>query len=226
MGCQSQLLQRVVGSSLVPADLLPHLPKQWHQIVDQELLRQISAKLSGDFIPAAEDLFAALNLPPADVKVVIVGQDPYPNPQHAMGLAFSVRESVSPLPASLNNIFKELDSDLGIKRSNGDLSEWASQGVLLLNRSLTVIPKLSDSHSDIGWHEFTEEVIRVVAARGAIGVLWGKQAQEVGKLFSQLDQFSSPHPSPLSAYRGFFGSKPFSKVNNRLLEKGLTPIKW
>jgi uracil-DNA glycosylase len=143
-----------------------------------------------------------------------------------MGLAFSVNSSIKPLPASLNNIFKELDSDLGIKRNNGDLSDWSSQGVLLLNRSLTVIPNLSDSHSDIGWHKFTEEVIRVVAARGAIGVLWGKQAQDLGKLFNQLDQFSSPHPSPLSAYRGFFGSKPFSKVNNRLLEKGLTPIKW
>ena len=104
MGCQSQLLQRVVGSSLVPADLLSHLPTQWHQIVDQELLRQISAKLSGDFIPAAEDLFAAFNLPPADVKVVIVGQDPYPNPKYAMGLAFSIPAGVAPLPKSLKNI--------------------------------------------------------------------------------------------------------------------------
>ena len=207
-------------------NLVALLPKPWHDLIDLKLLEDISKKLTDDFIPSKDSIFRCLELKPSDVKVVLLGQDPYPNPTHAMGLAFSVSSSIRPLPASLNNIFKELDSDLGIKRSNGDLSDWASQGVLLLNRSLTVIPKLSDSHSDIGWHKFTEEVIRVVAARGAIGVLWGKQAQDLGKLFNQLDQFSSPHPSPLSAFRGFFGSKPFSKINNRLLEKGLTPIKW
>ena len=217
---------KVVGSSLVPVNLVALLPKPWHELIDIEHLVDISKKLTDDFIPSSDSIFRCLELEPSEVKVVILGQDPYPNPSHAMGLAFSVNSSIKPLPASLNNIFKELDSDLGIKRNNGDLSDWSSQGVLLLNRSLTVIPNLSDSHSDIGWHKFTEEVIRVVAARGAIGVLWGKQAQDLGKLFNQLDQFSSPHPSPLSAYRGFFGSKPFSKVNNRLLEKGLTPIKW
>ena len=217
---------KVVGSSLVPVNLVALLPKPWHELIDIKHLEDISKKLTDDFIPSSDSIFRCLELEPSEVKVVILGQDPYPNPSHAMGLAFSVNSSIKPLPASLNNIFKELDSDLGIKRNNGDLSDWSSQGVLLLNRSLTVIPNLSDSHSDIGWHKFTEEVIRVVAARGAIGVLWGKQAQDLGKLFNQLDQFSSPHPSPLSAYRGFFGSKPFSKVNNRLLEKGLTPIKW
>jgi uracil-DNA glycosylase len=210
----------------VPVNLAALLPKPWHELIDIKHLEDISKKLTDDFIPSQDSIFRCLELEPSEVKVVILGQDPYPNPTHAMGLAFSVNSSIKPLPASLNNIFKELDSDLGIKRVNGDLSDWSSQGVLLLNRSLTVIPNLSDSHSDIGWHKFTEEVIRVVAARGAIGVLWGKQAQDLGKLFNQLDQFSSPHPSPLSAYRGFFGSKPFSKVNNRLLEKGLTPIKW
>ena len=217
---------KVVGSSLVPVNLVALLPKPWHELIDIKHLEDISKKLTDDFIPSQDSIFRCLELEPGEVKVVILGQDPYPNPTHAMGLAFSVNSSIKPLPASLNNIFKELDSDLGIKRSNGDLSDWSSQGVLLLNRSLTVIPNLSDSHSDIGWHKFTEEVIRVVAARGAIGVLWGKQAQDLGRLFNQLDQFSSPHPSPLSAYRGFFGSKPFSKVNKRLEEKGLTPIKW
>ena len=217
---------KVVGSSLVPVNLVALLPKPWHELIDIKHLEDISKKLTDDFIPSQDSIFRCLELEPSEVKVVILGQDPYPNPSHAMGLAFSVNSSIKPLPASLNNIFKELDSDLGIKRNNGDLSDWSSQGVLLLNRSLTVIPNLSDSHSDIGWHKFTEEVIRVVAARGAIGVLWGKQAQDLGRLFNQLDQFSSPHPSPLSAYRGFFGSKPFSKVNHRLLEKGLTPIKW
>jgi len=217
---------KVVGSSLVPVNLVALLPKPWHELIDIKHLEDISKKLTDDFIPSKDSIFRCLELEPSEVKVVILGQDPYPNPTHAMGLAFSVNSSIKPLPASLNNIYKELDSDLGIKRSNGDLSDWSSQGVLLLNRSLTVIPNLSDSHSDIGWHKFTEEVIRVVAARGAIGVLWGKQAQDLSRLFNQLDQFSSPHPSPLSAYRGFFGSKPFSKVNKRLEEKNLTPIKW
>ena len=226
MGCQSQLPQRVVGSSLVPADLLSHLPKQWHQIVDLKLLKEISAKLSGEYIPAAIDIFAALKLSPSDVRVIIVGQDPYPNPEHAMGLAFSVRESVSTLPASLKNIFTELESDLGIKPSNGDLSRWVSQGVLLLNRALTVKPGEPASHSKIGWHEFTEAIISNVAKSGAIGVLWGNDAQTLAKYFSKDDLFTAPHPSPLSVYRGFYGSKPFSKVNNRLVEKGLTPIKW
>ncbi|MEI6307086.1 MAG: uracil-DNA glycosylase [Actinomycetes bacterium] len=210
----------------MPADLLSHLPKQWHQIVDLKLLEEISAKLSGEYIPAAIDIFAALKLSPSDVKVVIVGQDPYPNPEHAMGLAFSVRESVSTLPASLKNIFTELESDLGIKPSNGDLSRWASQGVLLLNRALTVKPGEPASHSKIGWHEFTEAIISNVAKSGAIGVLWGNDAQTLAKYFSKDDLFTAPHPSPLSVYRGFYGSKPFSKVNNRLVEKGLTPIKW
>ena len=226
MDCQSQLPQRVAGSSLVPADLLSYLPKQWHQIVDLKLLIEISAKLSGEYIPAAIDVFAALKLSPSDVKVVIVGQDPYPNPEHAMGLAFSVRESVSTLPASLRNIFTELESDLGIKPNNGDLSRWVSQGVLLLNRALTVKPGEPASHSKIGWHEFTEVIISNVAKSGAIGVLWGNDAQTLAKYFSKDDLFTAPHPSPLSVYRGFYGSKPFSKVNNRLVEKGLTPIKW
>ena len=210
----------------MPADLLPHLPKQWHQIVDLKLLEEISAKLSGEYIPAAIDVFAALKLSPSDVKVVIVGQDPYPNPEHAMGLAFSVRESVSTHPASLKNIFTELESDLGIKPSNGDLSRWASQGVLLLNRALTVKPGEPASHSKIGWYELTETIISNVAKSGAIGVLWGNDAQTLAKYFSKDDLFTAPHPSPLSVYRGFYGSKPFSKVNNRLVEKGLTPIKW
>ena len=184
----------------MPADLISLLPMPWHDIVNLDLLAQ--------------------------VKVVIVGQDPYPNPKYAMGLAFSIPVGVTPLPKSLQNIFTELNNDLSIDRSNGDLSDWASQGVLLLNRSLTVEPGKSDSHSNLGWQDFTEKIIQAAANNGAVAILWGNEAQKVSNLFADVDVFKSAHPSPLSAYRGFFGSKHFSKVNNRLQEKGLTPIKW
>ena len=168
----------------MPVNLVALLPKPWHELIDLKLLEDISKKLTDDFIPSEDSVFRCLELEPSEVKVVILGQDPYPNPTRAMGLAFSVNSSIKPLPASLNNIFKELDSDLGIRRSNGDLSDWASQGVLLLNRSLTVIPKLSDSHSDIGWHKFTEQVIRVVAAEKNVAKLFAmarKYAEKEGK---------------------------------------------
>jgi len=173
-----------------------------------------------------EDIFRALSIPPAHVKVVIVGQDPYPNPKYAMGMAFSVRENTNPLPASLKNIFTELEDDLGYKRTNGDLSDWKDQGVLLLNRSLTVAAHDSNSHIDLNWSQITEPIIESVARNGAIGILWGNQAAIAGKYFPKENVLTSAHPSPLSAYRGFFGSKPFSKSNLKLLEKGLSPIKW
>ena len=143
-----------------------------------------------------------------------------------MGLAFSVPADVEPLPASLKNIFKELKSDLAIVRSNGDLSDWSDQGVLLLNMSLTVLPNESGSHSKVGWQEITEKIIKDIAKRGALAVLWGREAQLMSAHFAPEDLFTAPHPSPLSVYRGFYESKPFSKVNKRLAEKGLTPIKW
>ena len=210
----------------VPADLISLLPMPWHDIVNLDLLAQISKNLTSSFIPDQKSIFRALQIPPDQVKVVIVGQDPYPNPKYAMGLAFSIPVGVTPLPKSLQNIFTELNNDLSIDRSNGDLSDWASQGVLLLNRSLTVEPGKSDSHSNLGWQDFTEKIIQAAANNGAVAILWGNEAQKVSNLFADVDVFKSAHPSPLSAYRGFFGSKHFSKVNNRLQEKGLTPIKW
>ena len=143
-----------------------------------------------------------------------------------MGMAFSVRENTNPLPASLKNIFTELEDDLGYKRTNGDLSDWKDQGVLLLNRSLTVDAHESNSHIGLNWSQITEPIIESVARGGAIGILWGNQAALAGKYFPKENVLSSAHPSPLSAYRGFFGSKPFSKSNIKLLEKGLSPIKW
>ena len=210
----------------VPVDLISLLPKPWHDFVDLNLLEQISKNLTNSFIPEQQSIFRALQIPPDQVKVVIVGQDPYPNAKHAMGLAFSIPAGVAPLPKSLKNIFAELNNDFGIYRSDGDLSDWASQGVLLLNRSLTVEPGKSDSHSNLGWQDFTEKIIQAAASNGALAILWGNEAQKVSNLFADEDVFKSAHPSPLSAYRGFFGSKPFSKVNNRLLEKGLIPVKW
>ena len=210
----------------MPVDLIRLLPKSWHEFVDLDLLAQISKNLTSSFIPEQQSIFRALQIPPDQVKVVIVGQDPYPNPKHAMGLAFSIPAGVAPLPKSLKNIFTELNNDLAIDRPNGDLSDWANQGVLLLNRSLTVEPGKSDSHSNLGWQDFTEKIIQAAANNGALAILWGNEAQKVSNLFAATDVFKSAHPSPLSAYRGFFGSTPFSKVNKRLIEKGLIPIKW
>ena len=211
---------------LVPSNLTSLVPPAWREIVDLEDVAQIGANLGQNFLPSSKLIFKSLEVDPDDVKVVIVGQDPYPNSEHAMGLAFSVPAEVGVLPASLKNIYKELEADLGIIRENGDLSAWLEQGVLLLNMSLTVLPNESGSHSKIGWQVITQQIISDVAKRGAVAVLWGREAQLMSKYFAIEDQFIAPHPSPLSVYRGFYGSKPFSKVNRRLIEKGLTPIKW
>jgi uracil-DNA glycosylase len=216
----------VVAILLVPSNLTSLVPPAWREIVDLEDVAQIGANLGQNFLPSSKLIFKSLEVDPDDVKVVIVGQDPYPNSQHAMGLAFSVPAEVGVLPASLKNIYKELEADLGIIRENGDLSAWLEQGVLLLNMSLTVLPNESGSHSKIGWQVITQQIISDVAKRGAVAVLWGREAQLMSKYFAIEDQFIAPHPSPLSVYRGFYGSKPFSKVNSRLVEKGLTPIKW
>ena len=211
---------------LVPSNLTSLVPPAWREIVDLESVAQIGANLEPNFLPSSKLIFKSLEVDPDDVKVVRVGQDPYPNSEHAMGLAFSVPAEVGVLPASLKNIYKELEADLGIIRENGDLSAWLEQGVLLLNMSLTVLPNESGSHSKIGWQVITQQIISDVAKRGAVAVLWGREAQLMSKYFAIEDQFIAPHPSPLSVYRGFYGSKPFSKVNSRLVEKGLTPIKW
>ena len=207
-------------------DLASLIPTAWREILDLDGLPQISNKIGSDFLPKPNLIFKALDCAPEDVKVVIVGQDPYPNSKHVMGLAFSVPAEIKALPASLKNIYKELEADLGVVRENGDLSSWIDQGVLLLNMSLTVLPNQTGSHSKIGWQDITEQIIRYVAERGALAVLWGREAQLMSKYFDKQDQFIAPHPSPLSVYRGFYGSKPFSNVNRRLVEKGLAPIKW
>ncbi|MEI6867056.1 MAG: uracil-DNA glycosylase [Actinomycetes bacterium] len=183
--------------------------------------------LSGfDFIPAHHQVFRALPPDPSAAKVLIIGQDPYPNPSNAMGLAFSYPANQQ-LPASLRNIFQELHSDLNQPlRVDGNLSDWQEQGVVLLNRVLTTSPGISNAHQKIGWQKITESICIAMAAHGTLAILWGRAAQELAPLFDQADIKMSAHPSPLSAYRGFFGSRPFSFINARLQDKGQTQIDW
>ena len=180
-----------------------------------------------DVTPAYENIFAAYQLPPEDIKVAIFGQDPYPTPGYAHGLAFSVSPHTKPLPASLRNIFKELENDCGVKpAANGDLHRWAEQGVLLLNQILTTRPTQSLAHENFGWQEFTDATAKTVGESGAIGIFWGSKAQRFAKYFDPKLSISSVHPSPLSAYRGFFGSAPFSKTNALLRQSGKKEINW
>ncbi len=181
--------------------------------------------------PAAEDIFNAFHLTPlSKVKVVIIGQDPYHNANQAHGLCFSVKPEVE-IPPSLVNIYKELQSDLGCYiPNNGYLVKWAEQGVLLLNTVLTVRAHQAASHQGKGWEMFTDAIIKAVneQERPIVFILWGKPAQMKKKMLTNPKHLilEAPHPSPLSAYRGFFGSKPFSKTNNYLVEHGIEPIDW
>jgi uracil-DNA glycosylase len=181
---------------------------------------------SKEIAPSHHNVFRALSRSIDTTSVVIFGQDPYPNKGHAHGLAFSVDANVSPLPASLRNIYKELDSDLGIKRGNGDLADWFEQGVMLINRILTTDIGASMAHAKLGWQEITNSVARTLGERDVVAVLWGSSAIELRRYFRDENVISSVHPSPLSAYRGFFDSRPFSKVNAKLREKGISEIKW
>ncbi len=216
----------VADTLLAQSNYWDLLPTDWQEILDREVLDKIEERVGRKFQPSLESIFAAFVVPVDNVKVLIVGQDPYPNPDHAMGLAFSVPSSVSKFPPSLINIFKELKSDVGVNRSNGDLTDWVDQGVMLLNRALTIGKGGVQSHLDVGWDLFTGQVIEILAARGVKAILWGKQAQRFEKLFPDNNFITSAHPSPLSAHRGFFGSKPFSSINEMLKREGLTPINW
>ncbi|GAA3516084.1 uracil-DNA glycosylase [Aeromicrobium panaciterrae] len=181
------------------------------------------------YLPAGEHVLRAFAQPMAEVKVLITGQDPYPTPGHPVGLSFSVAPDVRPLPRSLVNIFTELHADLGIPPSpSGDLSPWAEQGVLLLNRVLTVRPGAAASHRGKGWEAVTEQAIRALVARNSplVAILWGRDAQSLAPMLGDTPRIETAHPSPLSASRGFFGSKPFSRANRLLAEQGAEPIDW
>ena len=181
------------------------------------------------YLPAGEAVLRAFTRPMSEVRVLIVGQDPYPTPGHPIGLSFALERHVRPLPRSLTNIYKELESDLGIApAAHGDLSSWQDQGVLLLNRVLTVAPGAPASHRRRGWEEITEHAIRALVARGGplAAILWGRDAQSLIPLLGEVPHVASPHPSPLSASRGFFGSRPFSQVNALLEAQGAGPVDW
>jgi uracil-DNA glycosylase len=181
------------------------------------------------YLPAGPLVLRAFERPMRQVRVLIVGQDPYPTPGHPIGLSFAVDRQVRPLPRSLNNIYRELRADTGmVPPVHGDLTAWSDQGVLLLNRVLTVEPGRPASHRGKGWEPITEAAIGALVARGEplVAVLWGNHAQTLRPLLGSTPIIASAHPSPMSADRGFFGSRPFSQVNALLMEQGGEPVDW
>lgn len=221
-----------------PSDGPSLIPESWaHLPFFSEHFQRIEAVLARDtrdILPPAHQRFAALDAcAPEQTRVVILGQDPYPTPGHAHGLSFSVDPDVQPLPRSLSNIFKEMQDDLGHQPKTGDLRAWARQGVLLLNTVLSVPPGEANGHKDLGWQQLARDVLADVSARPTAFVLWGKQAQAMAQHIrpSDLSQgdhlmIETAHPSPLSARRGFFGSRPFSRINDWLSHRGEPPINW
>lgn len=219
----SNLLQGV-HSSWLPI-LQPHVTQ--FDAIESFLNSQSTAGIQ--IFPQQGEILRAFDIPFDQVRVVIVGQDPYPTRGHAMGLAFSVTAATKPLPKSLVNIFKELNFDCGCDMpSSGDLGPWMKQGVMLLNRTLTVQEGNAGSHRTIGWDEITCAALSALSLRSprVIAILWGKDAQRIRHLFDKSVLIESPHPSPLSAHSGFFGSKPFSQANTMLIEQGSAPIDW
>jgi uracil-DNA glycosylase len=181
------------------------------------------------YLPAGEHILRAFCQPFADVRVLIVGQDPYPTPGHPIGLSFAVERDVRPIPRSLQNIYRELRDDLGVTPPlHGDLTPWTRHGVLLLNRCLTVCPGSPASHRGKGWEAVTDQAIRALVARSTplVAILWGRDAQTLRPMLGSVPVVESAHPSPMSADRGFFGSKPFSRANVLLVQQGAEPVDW
>lgn len=222
-------------------NIMPLIPKPWLSSLAMELesdyMKSLEAFLISEInggkiiLPEQKNWFNALSsTSPEQVKVVILGQDPYPTPGHAHGLCFSVSADVKPLPKSLINIYKELESDTGITNAHGNLQSWANQGVLLLNSVLTVNSGQANAHQGKGWETFTDKIISTLndSDHAIVFVLWGAYAQKKGAVIDEHKHrvIRSPHPSPLSAYRGFYGSKPFSQINTFLREHGQTEIDW
>ncbi|WP_327066612.1 uracil-DNA glycosylase [Kitasatospora sp. NBC_01250] len=220
-------------------------PRPLHEIVEpgwaqalQPVAGQVTAMgefLRGElaagrtYLPAGPDVLRAFQQPFDQVRVLIMGQDPYPTPGHAVGLSFSVAPQVRPIPGSLINIYREYGQDLGFPPpANGDLTPWTRQGVLLLNRALTTAPGKPAAHRGKGWEQVTEQAIRALVARGTplVAILWGRDARNLRPLLGSLPAIESAHPSPMSADRGFFGSRPFSRANELLVQQGAQPVDW
>ncbi|MFM2411804.1 MAG: Uracil-DNA glycosylase [Actinomycetota bacterium] len=221
----------------MPAPFTARVHPSWDEAFapHKYLLDAIGERLAAEsatgiaHFPADERILRAFEAPLDSVRVVIVGQDPYPTPGHAVGLSFSVDRDVRPIPRSLANIYRELHDDLGIEPApHGDLSHWAKSGVLLMNRVLTVQSGAAGSHRGIGWEAITASALELLARRGGplVAILWGKDAQTAAPLLEGVPIVASAHPSPLSARNGFFGSRPFSRANELLLAQGGHPIDW
>ncbi len=215
---------------LVHESWIPDLAGQQDTLTQLGDFLRAESAAGRPWAPSGNNILRAFTQPLHAVRVLIVGQDPYPTPGHAVGLSFSVAPDVRPIPRSLTNIYKELTSDLGVPQpSNGDLTPWTAQGVLLLNRVLTVQQGQPGSHRGKGWEEFTAAAIRAIAARPdqpVVAILWGKDAQSAAELLDDAPVITSPHPSPMSADRGFFGSRPFSRANEMLEDLGADPVDW
>ena len=222
-------LAGLVDKGLVAPDWAEQLAPVDDRIADMgRFLREEIAAGRG-YLPHGDQVFRAFQRPLADVRVLVVGQDPYPTPGHPIGLSFAVDAHVRPIPRSLANIYAELRSDLGIETpEHGDLTAWADQGVMLLNRSLTVRPGTPASHRGRGWEEVTSCAIEALVRRGGpcVAILWGRDAQGLAPALRPVPYVESPHPSPLSPSRGVFGSRPFSRVNALLEHQGAGPVDW
>lgn len=222
------MVARDLADVLGPGWATPMQPVARHIAEMGDFLRSEIAE-GRSFLPAPDRVFAAFEIPFDEVRVLILGQDPYPTPGHPMGLSFSVTPDTTPIPRSLHNIFTEYTADLGHPfPTTGDLTPWTTQGVMLLNRCLTVTPGNSASHRGKGWEAVTGEAIRALAMRNAplVGVLWGRDARDTKPWLLDAPTVESVHPSPLSASRGFFGSRPFSCVNDHLRAMHAQPIDW
>ena len=223
------VLARLVDKGLVAPDWAEALAPVDDQIARMGRFLRAELAAGRGYLPHGDHVLRAFQRPLADVRVLIVGQDPYPTVGHPVGLSFSVADDVRPLPKSLVNIFRELVDDLGVPvPRDGDLSAWADHGVMLLNRSLTVCPGRPNSHHGQGWEAVTEQAIRALVARGGplVAILWGRDAQTLKPMLGGTPTIESAHPSPLSAHRGFFGSRPFSRANALLVQQGGEPVDW
>jgi uracil-DNA glycosylase len=225
----SETLSRLVERGLMAQDWAEALAPVEETIEAMGRFLRAEVAAGRGYLPAGDRVLRAFATPLADVRVLVIGQDPYPTPGHPVGLSFSVAPDVRPLPPSLVNIYKELVSDLGVPPpSSGDLTPWTEAGVLLLNRVLTVEPGRSAAHRGKGWEKVTDRAIEVLAARGGpmAAILWGRDAQTLKPALGPIPWVESVHPSPLSASRGFFGSRPFSRVNDLLVQQGGAPVDW